>query len=209
MASVPHSKVSIGSTGGAGPFDPRTGSGYGSIDPSYHTHRGMGDGYPYDNTDEQEEFNDEIEEMSEEWSEETERAIHKKADGPHDFDNAGFGHDDPYHFVDAASKLTEISVGSGIAPIPGLNKRRRSPVGGTKAGTARSDGSSTMPKFRPRSDIWAGKSTYAYLHNEESADNYIEDSGIDSDVFDPNNHELYLTESKLRRLIRGIIYKLL
>lgn len=210
MSNIPYSKLSIGSGGAAGPFDSRRGSGYGSVDPQYHTHRSMGSAYPYNMTDEEEENYEEIDSTETGIDDEGEKAIHKKADGPHDFDNAGFGHDDPFHYADAASKLTEvldsIGVGSGMASVPGLNKKRRGTIGGTKAGTAHSDGSSHMPKFKPRSDIWAGPSTYSHLHNEDSLDNY-NDTGVDDDIFDPNDHELYLTESNLRRWIRGIIIK--
>lgn len=210
MATVPHSKLSIGSASTAGPFDYKK-DGYGSAEPKYHNHRPMGSGFPYDMTDEEEEHYEEIESTDTGIDEEGEKAIHKKADGPHDFDNAGFGHDDPFHFVDGATRLTEmlesIGVGTGITPVPGLNKRRSSGgTGGTKAGTAHSDGSSHMPQFKPRSDIWAGPSNWGHLHNEDSLDNYS-DVGVNDDVFDPNDHELYLTESNLRKWIRGIIIK--
>lgn len=216
MTTPPHSKFSIGTTGGPGQVDPRTGSGYGSIDPSYHLNRPMGSGFPYSETDEQKAEKEEIEDSDHGFDEETEKAIHKKADGPHDFDNAGYGHDDPFHFVDAATNIAEaLRIAERIAqrsnsmsPIPKLYSDGIDHVGdGETNPTVTGDLSSTSPQFA-HNKRFAGPSTINYLQGENTLDNYMIDDGeqdIDSDVFNPNNHELKIEENLLRNYIRRIL----
>jgi hypothetical protein len=199
----PHSKFAIGSRGGPGQVDDRKGRGYGSIDPQYHLPRQMGGGFPYTNTDEQDAYDEEIEGTDTGVSEETTGKMLRKAEEPWDFDEAGFGHDDPGHFADATTKVHEV-VANSMVPFPGLYKTSiDNDDEGIKNSTTRRDGSTRMPKFKPKQQ-WERPSTVNYLHSEKYIDNYIDD-GRNDDIFEPNDHELYLNEILLRRIIRQLI----
>ena len=154
------SKVSIG--GGNFPSshgDARDDLGYGRLNPSGHVAKQLGRSvYPYieedEDLDDVETFMDEDEE-EEMWS---------KMTGPSGYDPGG-GHYDPFTFAGSNTSLhgpSHIGESFGsigvtrksMVSIPAMHKGRgQSTVGGTRAGTARADGS-TMGATVDTGDRW-------------------------------------------------------
>ena len=153
------SKVSIG--GGNFPSshgDGRGDLGYGRLDPSYHVEKELGNhSYPYRDPI------DDLEDVETFLDEEEEEAMWDKMTGPHDYDHAG-GHYDPFSFAGSNTSLNgpahigENFAKNSMVPFPGMHKNRgNQPVGGTKSGTARGEGS-TMSATIDTGDRWGWSS---------------------------------------------------
>jgi hypothetical protein len=194
------SKVSIGGGGfPASHGDSRDGLGYGRLNPSGHVPKQLGRSvYPYieedEDLDDVETFMDEDEE-EEMWS---------KMTGPSGYDPGG-GHYDPFTFAGSNTSLngpahiSEQSASNSMVPIPGMYKNRgSSSVGGTKAGTARADGSTMSQRF-DTGDRWGWSNPLYKEINTDSETEYnytLEDIASDE-------------ENDLRECIRLILMRLL
>ena len=192
------SKVSIG--GGNFPAshgDSRDDLGYGRLNPSGHVPKQLGRSvYPYieedEDLDDVETFMDEDEE-EEMWSRMT---------GPSGYDPGG-GHYDPFSFAGSNTSLngpahiSEQFASNSMVPIPGLHKNRaQSHTGGTRAGTARADGS-TMSATFDSGDRWGWSNP---LYKEIDTDSETEYNYTLEDVASDE-------EAELRECIRLILMR--
>ena len=195
---MPESKVSIG--GGNFPSshgDSRDDLGYGRLNPKYHVAKTLGnDIYPYRDQDE------DLEDVETGVDEEE---VWDRMEAPSGYDPGG-GHYDPFSFTGSNTSLHGPShIGENFAknsmvPFPKMHNRRgNQPVGGTKSGTARGEGS-TMSATIDTGDRW-GWSNPVYKE-------------IDEDFEDTNNYTLEdiannQAEDDLRECIRLILMELL
>ena len=193
------SKVSIG--GGGFPSshgDARDDLGYGRLNPSRHVAKQLGRSvYPY--IEEDEDLDDVETFMDDEEHEE----MHDRMSGPSGYDPGG-GHYDPFSFAGSNTSLNgpahigETFAKDSMVPFPMMHKRRgQSTVGGTRAGTARADGS-TMGATIDTGDRWGWSNPlYKEIDTDfESEYNYtLEDIADEEDV--------------LRECIRLILLRLL
>ena len=192
------SKVSIG--GGNFPAshgDGRGDLGYGRLDPSRHVEKQLGRSvYPYIEEDE------DLDGVETFMDEDEEEEMHDRMSGPSGYDPGG-GHYDPFSFVGSNTTLNGPShIGENFAknsmvPFPAMHKRRgQSTVGGTRAGTARADGS-TMAATIDTGDRW-GWSNPVYKE-------------IDTDLENEYNYTLEDVasdeEEQLRECIRLILLR--
>lgn len=194
------SKVSIG--GGNFPashLDGRDDLGYGRLNPKYHVPKMLGnDVYPYRDQDE------DLEHVETFLDDEEEEEMWDRMTGPSGFDPGG-GHYDPFSFAGSNTSLHgPAAIGENFAknsmvPFPTMHKNRgASAVGGTKAGTARGEGS-TMSATIDTGDRW-GWSNPVYKE-------------IDTDLENEYNYTLEDIasdeEDALRECIRLIILRTL
>ena len=195
---MPESKVSIG--GGNFPSshgDSRDDLGYGRLNPKYHVAKQLGnDVYPYRDQDE------DLEDVETGVDEEE---VWDRMEAPSGYDPGG-GHYDPFSFTGSNTSLHGPShIGENFAknsmvPFPKMHNRRgNQPVGGTKSGTARGEGSTMSPTI-DTGDRW-GWSNPVYKEIDEDfeeRDNYtLEDIA--------NNQ----SEDNLRECIRLILMEIL
>ena len=195
---MPESKVSIG--GGNFPSshgDSRDDLGYGRLNPKYHVAKQLGnDIYPYRDQDE------DLEDVETGVDEEE---VWDRMEAPSGYDPGG-GHYDPFSFTGSNTSLHGPShIGENFAknsmvPFPKMHSRRgNQPVGGTKSGTARGEGSTMSPTI-DTGDRW-GWSNPVYKEIDEDfeeRDNYtLEDIA--------NNQ----SEKNLRECIRLILMEIL
>ena len=149
------SKVSIG--GGNFPashLDGRDDLGYGRLNPKYHVQKMLGnDSYPYRDQDE------DLSDVETFMDEEEEEDMWDRMTGPSGYDPGG-GHYDPFSFAGSNTLLRgpaaigESFASNSMVPFPTMHKNRGvSPVGGTKSGTARGEGS-TMSATIDTGDRW-------------------------------------------------------
>ena len=195
---MPQSKVSIG--GGNFPSshgDSRDDLGYGRLNPKYHVAKQLGnDIYPYRDQDE------DLEDVETGVDDED---VWDKMEAPSGYDPGG-GHYDPFSFTGSNTSLSGPShIGENFAknsmvPFPSMNRRRgNQPVGGTKSGTARGEGSTMSPTI-DTGDRW-GWSNPVYKE-------------IDEDFEDRDNYTLKdiannQAEDELRECIRLILMEIL
>ena len=194
------SKVSIG--GGNFPashLDGKDDGGYGRLNPRYHTVKMLGnDVYPY--RDQSEELDD----VDHGFDEEEEEEIWDRMEAPSGYDPGG-GHYDPFSFAGSNTSLNGPShIGENFAknsmvPFPRMHKNRgNQPIGGTKSGTARGEGS-TMAATIDTGDRWGWSSP---VHKEIDTDFENEYNYTLEDIADEE-------ESSLRECIRMIILRLI
>ena len=197
---MPDSKVSIG--GGGFPSshgDSRDDLGYGRLNPKYHVAKQLGnDIYPYRDQDE------DLEDVDHGFDEEEEE-IWDRIEAPSGYDPGG-GHYDPFSFTGSNTSLYgpaqigENFAKNSIVPFPKMHARRgNQPVGGTKSGTARGEGSTMAPTI-DTGDRW-GWSNPVYKE-------------IDEDFEDRDNYTLEdiaknQAEDNLRECIRLILMEIL
>ena len=195
---MPQSKVSIG--GGTFPSshgDSRDDLGYGRLNPKYHVAKQLGnDVYPY--RDEDEDLDDVETGVDEE-------EVWDRMQAPSGYDPGG-GHYDPFSFAGSNTTLSGPShIGENFAknsmvPFPAMHKGRgNQPVGGTKSGTARGEGSTMSPTI-DTGDRW-GWSNPVYKE-------------IDEDFEDRDNYTLEdiannQAEDDLRECIRLLLMEIL
>lgn len=195
---MPESKVSIG--GGNFPSshgDSRDDLGYGRLNPKYHVAKQLGnDVYPY--RDQDEDLDDVETGVDEE-------EVWDRMEAPSGYDPGG-GHYDPFSFAGSNTTLSGPShIGENFAknsmvPFPAMHKRRgNQPVGGTKSGTARGEGSTMSPTI-DTGDRW-GWSNPVYKE-------------IDEDFEDRDNYTLEdiannQAEDDLRECIRLLLMEIL
>lgn len=169
------SKVSIG--GGNFPSshgDSRNDLGYGRLDPKYHVQKMLGnDTYPYRDED------DELDDVDTGLTEEEEEDMHGRMSGPQDYDPGG-GHYDPFSFAGSntslhgPSHIGESFAKNSMVPFPAMHNRRgNQPIGGTKSGTARGEGS-TMSATIDTGDRWGWSNPVYRVFGEDfpEEDNY-------------------------------------
>ena len=194
------SKVSIGGANfPASHGDGRDDLGYGRLNPKYHVQKQLGnDSYPYRDEDEDlsdvETFIDE-DEHEEMWD---------QMSGPQDYDPGG-GHYDPFSFagsntsLNGPSHIGESFASNSMVPFPAMHKNRGSqPVGGTKSGTARGEGS-TMSATIDTGDRWGWSNPVYKEIDTESENEYnytLEDVASDE-------------EDALRECIRLLLLRIL
>ena len=141
------SKVSIG--GGNFPLshgDARDDLGYGRLNPSGHTPKQLGRSvYPYIEEDE------DLDDVETFMDEDEEEEMHDRMSSPSGYDPGG-GHYDPFSFagsnttLNGPAHISERFAKNSITPFPAMHKNRgNQPIGGTKAGTARGEGSTMSP----------------------------------------------------------------
>ena len=141
------SKVSIG--GGNFPAshgDGRGDLGYGRLNPSYHVPKQLGRSvYPYI------EAQDELDDVETFLDEDEEEEMWDRMEAPSGYDPGG-GHYDPFSFAGSNTTLSgpahigENFAKNSMVPFPAMHKNRgNQPVGGTKSGTARGEGSTMSP----------------------------------------------------------------
>ena len=198
------SKVSIG--GGNFPSshgDARDDLGYGRLNPSGHVPKQLGRSvYPYIEEDE------DLDDVETFMSEDEEEELHKMISGPSGYDPGG-GHYDPFSFAGSNTSLNGPShigesfgsigvTGNSMVPIPTMHKGRgQSTVGGTRAGTARADGS-TMSATMDTGDRWGWSNP---IYKEIDTDFESEYNYTLEDIADE--------EDDLRECIRLILLRLL
>ena len=198
---MPDSKVSIG--GGGFPSshgDSRDDLGYGRLNPKYHVAKQLGnDIYPYRDQD------DDLEDVDHGFDEEEEEEIWDRIEAPSGYDPGG-GHYDPFSFTGSntslygPSQIGENFAKNSMVPFPKMHNRRgNQPVGGTKSGTARGEGSTMAPTI-DTGDRW-GWSNPVYKE-------------IDEDFEDRDNYTLEdiaknQAEDNLRECIRLILMEIL
>ena len=195
---MPQSKVSIG--GGGFPSshgDSRDDLGYGRLNPKYHVAKQLGnDIYPYRDQDE------DLEDVETGVDEED---VWDRMEAPSGYDPGG-GHYDPFSFTGSNTSLHgpahigENFAKNSMVPFPKMHDRRgNQPVGGTKSGTARGEGSTMSPTI-DTGDRW-GWSNPVYKE-------------IDEDFEDRDNYTLEdiannQAEDDLRECIRRILMEIL
>ena len=195
---MPQSKVSIG--GGGFPSshgDSRDDLGYGRLNPKYHVAKQLGnDIYPYRDQDE------DLEDVETGVDEED---VWDRMEAPSGYDPGG-GHYDPFSFTGSNTSLHgpahigENFAKNSMVPFPKMHDRRgNQPVGGTKSGTARGEGSTMSPTI-DTGDRW-GWSNPVYKE-------------IDEDFEDTDNYTLEdiannQSEGYLRECIRRILMEIL
>ena len=146
------SKVSIG--GGNFPAshgDSRDDLGYGRLNPKYHVTKQLGNHvYPYRDQDEDLENVETGVDEEEVWD---------RMEAPSGYDPGG-GHYDPFSFAGSNTSLHgpahigENFAKNSMVPFPKMHRRRgNQPIGGTKSGTARGEGS-TMSATIDTGDRW-------------------------------------------------------
>ena len=192
----PPSKVSIG--GGNFPsshLDSRGDLGYGRLNPKYHVPKMLGnDIYPYRDVDE------DLSDLETFMDDDEEEEMWDRMSGPQDYDPGG-GHYDPFSFAGSNTSLHgPASIGESFAknsmvPLPTMHKNRgNQPVGGTKSGTARGEGS-TMSATIDTGDRWGWSNP---VYDEISSDFEEEDNYTLEDI-------AQIEEAQLRKCIRLII----
>ena len=195
---MPESKVSIG--GGNFPSshgDSRDDLGYGRLNPKYHVAKQLGnDVYPY--RDQDEDLDDVETGVDEE-------EVWDRMEAPSGYDPGG-GHYDPFSFAGSNTSLHgpahigENFAKNSMVPFPKMHDRRgNQPVGGTKSGTARGEGSTMSPTI-DTGDRW-GWSNPVYKE-------------IDEDFEDRDNYTLEdiannQAEDDLRECIRLLLMEIL
>ncbi len=161
-------KVSIG--GGNFPAshgDSRDDLGYGRLNPKYHVQKQLGNhSYPY--RDEDEDLDDVETGVDDE-------QVWDRMEVPSGYDPGG-GHYDPFSFAGSNTSLHgpahigENFAKNSMVPFPKMHDRRgNQPVGGTKVGTARGEGSTMAPTI-DTGDRW-GWSNPVYKEIDEDFEN--------------------------------------
>ena len=185
------SKVSIGGANfPASHKDGRGDLGYGRLDPSYHIEKQLGRSvYPYIEEDE------DLDDVETFMDEDEQEEMHDRMSGPSGYDPGG-GHYDPFSFAGSNTLLNGpahigesfgsiASSGNSMVPIPSMHRRRgNQPVGGTKSGTARGEGSTMAPTI-DTGDRWGWSNpVYKEIDTDfESEYNYtLEDIADEEDV---------------------------
>ncbi len=193
------SKVSIG--GGNFPAshgDGRGDLGYGRLNPSYHVSKQLGRSvYPYI------EAQDELADVETFLDDDEEEEMWDRMEVPSGYDPGG-GHYDPFSFAGSNTTLSgpahigENFAKNSMVPFPAMHKNRgNQPVGGTKSGTARGEGSTMSPTI-DTGDRW-GWSNPVYKE-------------IDTDLENEYNYtleDIADEEDALRECIRLILMGLL
>ena len=193
------SKVSIG--GGNFPsshLDSRDDLGYGRLNPKYHVPKMLGnDSYPYRDQDE------DLDDVETFVDEDEEEEMWDRMSGPSGYDPGG-GHYDPFSFAGSNTSLNGPShIGENFAknsmvPFPSMHNRRGAgSIGGTRAGTARSDGS-TMSATIDTGDRWGWSNP---VYKEIDTDSETEYNYTLEDI--ASNDE----EDALRECIRLILLR--
>ena len=192
------SKVSIG--GGNFPSshgDARDDLGYGRLHPSGHTPKQLGRSvYPYIEEDE------DLDDVETFMDEDEQEEMHDRMSSPSGYDPGG-GHYDPFSFAGSNTSLngpahiSEMFAKNSMVPFPAMHKGRgQSAVGGTRAGTARADGS-TMAATIDTGDRWGWSNP---VYKEIDTDSEIEYNYTLEDVASDE-------EDALRECIRLILLR--
>ena len=105
-------------------YDANSDKGYGRLEPKFHAQRSFNQ-YPEPPT-----YNPKAES---EIDDETYALVIKKLLSYTPSDSYAKNGTDPFHFVDGATKMSEISSAKGMVPFPGLYKNKQASSGGTAA----------------------------------------------------------------------------